>query len=559
MLFSKNKIFSLTLVAFMGTFLPDLACASNPNKESFPPLAAIFSSEKEIDYPRLQAHLHHKFQNTDLLRDALYPMLPQRLQGKKNDFDLLEWRGDAVLELVMTDRLIEMFPGHDRGHLSMLGSHLVKNKTLTEIYLWNLDLERYLPCPNQNYKICNVVEALVGAIYKDDRRNGLDNARRFVMRLLDEETTQVEIQALLGKRKHLSFTPSVSPEQDEALKAVCTPARLFKENPKSLLNEVLLKIFDERPEYVTHFDMDEKGQVVFVSHVVAAQVGKKNEGRGRTQQQAEENAALQALISLSRGPLGPSEPLPQLDLNFRYYLSEMIKFLGVKERSDACQGSVSPFKFKIILDGQLVGEGEGSTKAKAEEAAAQKACAFIIAAEKSKRDAREALRLGQFQTIRAATLKSAAEAKLAAAAKRATVDAALALAASVTAAASAPSVAVPPPVVAAAPASVAASASSVVVPAPVVTASVPVTALASAPSVAVPAPVALKPAVATSAPSGSKQQPSVANTKGNGRGEKDHKKQNQAKVGAPAKVAVPKAGVPKSVPSHKQNQNTKPH
>lgn len=545
MLFSKNKIFSLTLVAFMGAFLPDLACASrsnNPNKELFPPVAAIFSPEQDIDYPRLQAHLHHKFQNPDLLRDALFPMLPARLQGNENDFDLLEWQGDAVLELVMTDRLMEIFPGHHRGHLDQLCSHLVKNKTLTEIYLWNLDLERYLPLPDGPYEICNVVEALVGAIYKDDRRNGLDNARRFVMRLLDEETTQVEISEFLKNavvqfpKTVFTFTPSVSPEQEEALKAVCTPARIFKESPKSLLNEVLLKIFDERPEYVTHFDMDEKGQVVFVSHVVAAQVGKKNEGRGRTQQQAEENAALQALIGLSRGPLGPSEPLPESDLNFRYQLSEMIKFLGVKERSDACQGSMPPFKFKIILDGQLVGEGEGITKAKAEEAAAQKACAFIIAAEKTKRDTREALRLGQFQTIRAATLKSAAEAKLAAATRRAAVDAALALAASVSAAASAPAVAVPTPVIVAAPACAAASASSV----------------------AVPAPVALKPAVATSASSGAKQQPSAANTKGNG-GAGYKNGSNKTKAGAFTKVAVPKAGVPKSAPTHKQNENTKPH
>ncbi|MCA0370324.1 MAG: hypothetical protein LCH26_04375 [Proteobacteria bacterium] len=511
MLFSKNKIFSLTLVAFMGAFLPDLAyaCRNNkPNKELFAPVADIFSPEKDVDYPRLQAHLHHKFQNPDLLRDALYPMLPKRLQGKENDFDLLEWQGDAVLELVMTDRLMEIFPGHHRGHLDQLCSYLVKNKTLTEIYLWNLDLERYLPLPDGPYEICNVVEALVGAIYKDDRRNGLDNARRFVMRLLDDETTQAEIPKFIAEqqmlpnapKKPLTFTPSVSPEQEEAVKAVCTPARILKESPKSLLNEALLKIFDERPEYVTHFDMDEKGQVVFVSHVVAAQVGKKNEGRGRTQQQAEENTALQALISLSRGPLSPSEPLPESDLNFRYQLSEMIKFLGVKERSDMCQGSMSPFKFKIILDGQLVGEGEGSTKAKAEEAAAQKACAFIIAAEKTKRDTREALRLGQLKTIRAT-----AGAK-------------------------------PKGLVAAAPARVAASASSV----------------------AVPAPVALKPAVAMSASSGAKQQPSVANTQGSG-GAMYIKGPNKTKAGAFTKATVSKVDVPKSAPTHKQNENTKPH
>ncbi|TAK89505.1 ribonuclease III [Patescibacteria group bacterium] len=96
----------------------------------------------------------------------------------------LEFLGDAVLELVVTDYLYKNYPNPE-GDLTNWRSALVKTESLSEVAA-KLDFDRYLQLSRGEAKgnarsraliHANCVEALIGAIYLD---RGYDEAKRFI-------------------------------------------------------------------------------------------------------------------------------------------------------------------------------------------------------------------------------------------------------------------------------------------------------------------------------------------------------------------------------------------
>lgn len=399
-----NKFLSFSSMALVIALLatPLHAGKNGLNKESFTPRPEVFSQSDDVDYSGLQTHLHYSFKDTNLLRDALHPMLPKRLDSSKQQFDQLEFLGDSVLSLSIRKRLIDLFPNENRGHLAQMYDLLTQNKTLTETFLWNLDIERYLPFPGQPYEICNVAEALIGAIHKDDAQNGFNNARTFVMRLLDGDVINQKISEFSGK-KGVTFTPKMLPEQEKAIRDVCTPKKVGGHNPKSLLNEVLLKIFNDRPEYITSLKKTDDGRVLFSCTVIGAQIGKKITGLGNKIQEAEENAARNALNALAQDLLYDIKEPQNSGNNFRYQLSEIIKFLGIKLDS-SCDDATAPFNYEIKLEDIVIGKGAGNRKSEAEEKATQEACHFLAQREKEKQQIYQDIRLSEFKKKRAAPI-----------------------------------------------------------------------------------------------------------------------------------------------------------
>ncbi|CAD5220458.1 unnamed protein product [Bursaphelenchus okinawaensis] len=84
----------------------------------------------------------------------------------------LEFLGDTVLQFFVSDYVYRHFPHHHEGHLSLLRSCLVSNKTQSVI-CDELDLTSYLVSPSQTQgplgmkDKADLVESLIGAIYVD--------------------------------------------------------------------------------------------------------------------------------------------------------------------------------------------------------------------------------------------------------------------------------------------------------------------------------------------------------------------------------------------------------
>lgn len=91
----------------------------------------------------------------------------------------MEFLGDTVLQLIASEYLYKHFPGHHEGHLSLLRSSLVNNRTQT-VVCDDLGMAEYLnhrtKGPLRTKDRADLLEAFIGALYVDA---GLDRCRAF--------------------------------------------------------------------------------------------------------------------------------------------------------------------------------------------------------------------------------------------------------------------------------------------------------------------------------------------------------------------------------------------
>ncbi|XP_022671092.1 ribonuclease 3-like isoform X2 [Varroa destructor] len=92
----------------------------------------------------------------------------------------LEFLGDTVLQLVSSEYLYKFFPEHHEGHLSLLRSSIVNNRTQAVVHddLGMLEYSMY-PLSQNGLKVkdrADILEAFLGALFVD---KGLDYCRRF--------------------------------------------------------------------------------------------------------------------------------------------------------------------------------------------------------------------------------------------------------------------------------------------------------------------------------------------------------------------------------------------
>lgn len=120
----------------------------------------------------------------------------------------LEFLGDAVLELVVTEELYKRLPNPE-GELTNIRSALVKGKTLSDL-ADTLDLNSYLMLSKGEAKsegkarqiiLANALEALIGAIYLD---SGYETTKKFINEIILTKLTDVIDQKLyLDPKSHL--------------------------------------------------------------------------------------------------------------------------------------------------------------------------------------------------------------------------------------------------------------------------------------------------------------------------------------------------------------------
>lgn len=155
----------------------------------------------------LQHKLHYKFSNTDLLMQALkhrsYVYAADESSIASNE--RLEFLGDAVLDLIVTEYLYQKFPKKREGELTQIKSLLVSKVVLAERSN-DFGLGEFLLLSKEETKaggrkrtsiIGDAFEALLGAIYLD---GGLEVAREFVQHVILEFSDEI-----ISNNNYLNF------------------------------------------------------------------------------------------------------------------------------------------------------------------------------------------------------------------------------------------------------------------------------------------------------------------------------------------------------------------
>ena len=129
------------------------------------------------NFDELESLIQYKFNDKSLLILSLtHPSYANENNIKKYETNQrLEFLGDAVLELVSSDFLYNLFNNYNEGILTKTRAQLVCEENLANVAR-NLKLYDYLlvgkgedpdNLKNNNSTMCDTIEALIGAIYKD--------------------------------------------------------------------------------------------------------------------------------------------------------------------------------------------------------------------------------------------------------------------------------------------------------------------------------------------------------------------------------------------------------
>ncbi len=150
------------------------------------------------DLKQCEAKLGVNFKNQALLAEAL---VHRSYLNEHRDFSVphnerLEFLGDAVLELVITDHLFQTYPKENEGALTAYRAALVNANILGEIAA-GLGVNDHLLLSKGESKdngrarqviLANAIEAIIGAIYLDQ---GYDAAAAFIGRNFFDQVSTI--------------------------------------------------------------------------------------------------------------------------------------------------------------------------------------------------------------------------------------------------------------------------------------------------------------------------------------------------------------------------------
>ena len=159
-----------------------------------------------------EQRFHYRFKDDVLLQTAL-----THRSHSANNNERLEFLGDAVLDLVISELLYQFYSEQTEGSLSRMRSSLVKGDTLAALAK-ELDLGEYLVLgKGENTSggrerlslLSNALEAVIGAIFLD---GGYLEAKNAIIKIFD-----ARIQVLDPKSEHKDHK-SILQEKLQAMK-----------------------------------------------------------------------------------------------------------------------------------------------------------------------------------------------------------------------------------------------------------------------------------------------------------------------------------------------------
>jgi len=213
----------------------------------------------------LEVLIGHVFRDRDFLWNALSHS-SVKTQGRPSN-ERLEFLGDSVLGMLISESLYRRYPDDDEGTLTRIKSQAVSRATLQRVAV-AMGLDRFILVGKGVAKreipaslLGNLYEAIVGAIYLDA---GLAAARKFIMRQLD-----VVIEEIVDDRAERNY--------------------------KSMLQHHCQKELGQVPVYRV---LREFGAAHDRQFEVSVQIGNVEHGRARapSKKEAEQGAARAAMI-----------------------------------------------------------------------------------------------------------------------------------------------------------------------------------------------------------------------------------------------------------------------
>ena len=139
------------------------------------------------NFSKLETKLGVSFDNKDLIKQSVVhrSYLNEHPEFELDHNERLEFLGDAVLELVVTEHLYKKFPNPE-GELTNWRASLV-NSTMLSTVARELDVESFLYLSKgetqdtnikaRNYILANAMEAIIGALYLD---KGYEVSQKFI-------------------------------------------------------------------------------------------------------------------------------------------------------------------------------------------------------------------------------------------------------------------------------------------------------------------------------------------------------------------------------------------
>lgn len=165
------------------------------------------------DYSALQAVLGYSFSDGKLLEQSLRHPSWCNEQGepRPDDNERLEFLGDAVLDLVVSHRVMTRFPKAHEGDLSVTRQQIVSEAALSEVGK-KLEIGKWILLGRGEEKsggrdkpkiLADMFEALIGAVYLD---GGYPAAWELIDRLLGEKIATVELKNFYDFKTRLQET-----------------------------------------------------------------------------------------------------------------------------------------------------------------------------------------------------------------------------------------------------------------------------------------------------------------------------------------------------------------
>lgn len=217
---------------------------------------------------KLCALTGYQFKQTELLEQAL----THRSYSRQLNNERLEFLGDSILNLIISNHIYQRFESADEGDLSRIRASLVKEETLAQVAR-QIELGDFIHLGGGELKsggfrrasiLSDALEALIGAIY------------------LDSDYAQTEAAVL-----HL---------YREQLQNVDAGANL--RDPKTRLQEYLQANKNSLPSYQVEQITGKSHDQVFTVKCQLADLDMQSSGKGSSRKKAEQQAAQKILSKL---------------------------------------------------------------------------------------------------------------------------------------------------------------------------------------------------------------------------------------------------------------------